>query len=149
MSARFLRGMLYVWTCLALSACALPGTRLAPIADRPIDLDARCRSIGQTGLRESSRLAVRASEVRELSWQIDGGPRGQCHFELDQFRQVRARPHIELLSRDGSGCKLMIWRDPRHIALSHAGCERICNGALLSDALPVLFDLDRGHCAAS
>jgi hypothetical protein len=148
-SARFWRTTLGAGTCLLLAGCALPGPGRAPIADRPIELDARCQSVGQTGLKESSRLAVQASAVRALSWQIDGGARGQCRFELDAFRQTRARPHIELVSREGSGCKLMIWRDPRHITLSHAGCDRLCSGALLADALPVIFDPARGGCAAS
>jgi hypothetical protein len=33
--------------------------------------------------------------------------------------------------------------------LSHAGCDRLCSGALLADALPVIFDPARGGCAAS
>jgi hypothetical protein len=148
-STRLRRIGLNAGLCLLLAGCALPGPTRLPIAERPIELDARCQSIGQTGLQESSRLAVQAGTVRALFWQVDGGARGQCRFELDAFRQTRARPHIELVSREGSGCKLMIWRDPRHITLSHAGCEQLCSGALLADALPVIFDPAQGGCAAS
>ena len=149
MSTRALRAAGLALAGVLLAGCAGPRGGLAPIADRPIQLDARCQSIGQTGLRESSRLLVQASSVGELSWAIDGEARGHCRFDLEAFRQTRARPHIELVARDGSGCTLMIWRDPRHITLSHAGCERRCSAALLADALPVLFDPERGSCAAS
>jgi len=138
----------YVGLIALLAGCASPGS-LRPIADRPITLDARCDGKGQTGLAESSRLKVTTSRVDALAWRIDGGPRGQCAFDLADFDQRRARPHIELVARNGSGCRLMIWRDPRHITLSHAGCERVCPAGLLTDALPILFDPARGGCAAS
>jgi hypothetical protein len=130
------------------AGCAHP-SGLRPIADRPITLDARCDGTGQTGLLETSRLQVATSSVRALAWRIEGGTRGRCEFELADFEQRRARPHIELAARNGSGCRLMIWRDPRHITLSHAGCEGVCPAGLLKDALPILFDPASGGCAAS
>jgi hypothetical protein len=90
-------------------------------------------------------------KVREIAlvWRIDGGSRGRCQFDFVDFEQRQARPHIELVARKASGCKLMIWRDPRHVTLSHAGCERVCPAAVLSDALPIIFDPASGGCAAS
>lgn len=149
MSERSLaRWFLWIGMAVLTVGCMQPAG-LRPIADRPITLDARCEGTGQTGLAESSRLRVEASRVHALSWRIDGGARGRCEFELADFEQKRARPHIELVSRNGSGCKLMVWRDPRHITLSHAGCERVCPSGLLTDALPILFDPASGGCAAS
>ncbi len=34
--------------------------------------------------------------------------RGQCHFNLRDFRQTKNAPHIELLSRSRGACKLLI-----------------------------------------
>ncbi len=148
MSGRSLfRWLLYFGLIVLTTGCIHP-VALRPIADRPITLDARCDGTGQTGLAEASRLKVTTSRVSALAWRIDGGPRGQCTFDLADFDQRRAQPHIELIARNGSGCRLMIWRDPRHITLSHAGCERVCPAGLLTDALPILFDPVSGGCAA-
>jgi len=133
----------------ALTAGCAPLGGLRPIADRPITLDARCDGTGQTGLVESARLQITGSRVQALAWRIDGGSRGRCQFDFVDFEQRQARPHIELVARKASGCKLMIWRDPRHVTLSHAGCERVCPAAVLSDALPIIFDPASGGCAAS
>jgi hypothetical protein len=90
----------------ALAGCA--GVAPAPIADRPIHLDARCEQQDINDFRERARLAVTDGTVRALSWQLWVGNRGTCRFELADFRQVQSRPHVELLARDGSDCKLMI-----------------------------------------
>lgn len=124
-------------------AAARPG----PIADRPIDLDGRCAQAEEDGFREDATLLVRANEVRAMSWQLWVGRRGSCRFEQADFRQVRSRPHIELLARDGSGCKLMVWQDPRRITLAHAGCQRRCTGGIYDQAWPVMFDPRSGACA--
>lgn len=149
MSLRSLNCFVLLSLVLAsVAGCTGPGP-LRPIAEQAVSLNGRCEGTGQTGLRESSALTVTANTVRALSWQVDGGPRGQCRFDLADFRQTRSRPHIELAARSGTGCRLMIWRDPRHITLSHAGCERQCPSGLLADALPVIFDPVSGGCAAS
>jgi hypothetical protein len=82
-----------------------------------------------------------------MSWQLWVGRRGSCRFEHADFRQVRSRPHIELLARDGSGCKLMVWQDPRRITLAHAGCQRRWSGGIYDQAWPVMFDPRSGACA--
>jgi hypothetical protein len=142
------RWVLSIGTAVLISGCGSVGG-LRPIEDRPITLDARCEGAGPSGLREASRLAVQTGRVQALSWTVDAGTRGRCSFELADFQQTRARPHIELLARNGSGCRLMIWRDPRHITLSHAQCEKVCPTALLIEALPVIFDPAAGGCASS
>jgi hypothetical protein len=129
-------------------AAPAPGpARPGPIADRPIDVDGRCAQTEEDGFREDATLLVRANEVRAMSWQLWVGRRGSCRFEHADFRQVRSRPHIELLARDGSGCKLMVWQDPRRITLAHAGCQRRCSGGIYDQAWPVMFDPRSGACA--
>lgn len=149
MSVRSLSLACSLIAALVLMAGCAPSRGLQPIADRPITLDARCDGTGPTGLVESARLHVTASRVQALAWRIDGGARGRCQFDFIDFDQRQARPHIELISRKAPSCKLMIWRDPRHVTLSHAGCERVCPAAVLSDALPIIFDPASGGCAAS
>jgi hypothetical protein len=118
-----------------------------PIPDSIIDLDARCMQSEDDGFREEASLRVRDNQVHAVSWQLWVGRRGSCRFDLADFRQVRSRPHIELLARDGSGCKLMVWQDPRRVTMAHAGCQRRCSGGIYEQAWPVMFDPRTGACA--
>jgi len=153
--ARALRAAPVAIVALALGACAmLPGgdrraasVRPTPIADRPIDLDGNCMQTDEAGFREQATLVVRDSVVHALSWRLWVGRRGQCSFEQADFRQTQRRPHIELLARDGSGCRLMVWQDPRRVTLAHGGCERYCTPGIYDEAWPVMFDARSGGCA--
>jgi len=143
------RAPLALAALMALTGCAgiRPAAAPAPIADRPIHLDARCEQRDVNDFREQARLSVADGTVRELSWQLWVGNRGACRFELADFRQVQSRPHVELLARDGSACKLMIWQDARRVTMGHAGCERRCSPGIADDAWPVMFDPRTGSCA--
>lgn len=133
----------------ALLASCAPGrgpVRPPPIADRPIDLAGRCAQTEADGFREEATLRVSANQVQALDWRLWVGRRGSCSFSLDQFRQTKARPHIELAARDGSACRLMVWQDPRRVTLAHAGCEARCTGGIYEEAWPVAFDPGTGGC---
>lgn len=121
--------------------------RPAPIAARAINLQGQCAQTEEDGFREQATLQVRDNVVQALAWQLWVGKRGSCRFEQAEFSQTRNAPHIELLARDGSGCKLMIWQDPRRVTLAHAGCERRCTPGIYDQAWPVMFDPDTGRCA--
>ncbi|HPU51710.1 MAG TPA: hypothetical protein PK359_09145 [Burkholderiaceae bacterium] len=121
--------------------------RPAPIADRRIDLNGQCKQAEEDGFREEASLLVRDNEVRSLAWQLWVGRKGSCRFDHADFQQTRSAPHIELMARDGSGCKLMVWQDPRRITLAHAGCQKRCSGGIYEQAWPVMFDPASGACA--
>jgi hypothetical protein len=133
-----------------LGSCAQlpsPFPRSTPIPDRPINLAGACSQTEEDGFRENARVSIADNEVRSLSWQLWVGKRGTCRFELADFRQTSRRPHIELQSRDGSGCKLFVWQDPRRITLAHEGCERRCTPGIYDKAWPVIFDPQTGQCS--
>ncbi len=121
--------------------------RPAPIADRPINLKGHCAQTEEDGYREQATLRVLDNQVQALSWQLWVGKRGSCSFELPEFRQTKARPHIELQANDGSACRLMVWQDPRRITLAHYGCARRCTPGIYDQAWPVMFDPGNGRCA--
>jgi len=140
--------------CLLLGACATPSapdrgapSPPAPIADRPIDLDGRCAQTDEAGFREEATLRVVDGVVQALSWQLWVGKRGSCSFAQAEFRQTQRRPHIELVARDGSGCRLLVWQDVRRVTLAHNGCERRCTPGVYEQAWPVMFDPRSGSCA--
>jgi len=135
-----------LWPLFALLAsCGMLST--TPIADRAIDLNGHCAQTDEAGYRENATLRVQGNAVQAMSWQVQVGRRGGCRFELGEFTQTRLRPHAELIARDGSGCKLMVWQEPRKISLAHAGCERHCTGGVYEDTYPVMFDPATGGCA--
>jgi hypothetical protein len=135
-----------------LAGCALapggaPSRPAPPIADRPIHLAGYCAQTEEDGFREQATLKVRDNVVQSLDWRLWVGSRGSCRFEQADFRQTRARPHIELAARDGSSCRLMVWQDPRRITLAHAGCQQRCTPGIYEQAMPVMFDPASGGCA--
>lgn len=136
---------------LALASCSstLPAQqRSKRIKDTgPITLLGRCEQTDSDGFREQARLDVKNGSVQGLNWQIWVGGKGSCRFDLSEFQQTRSRPHIELLARDRSGCKLLVYRDPRRVTLAHAGCERSCTNGVHEQAWPVMFNPRSGACA--
>jgi len=122
-------------------------SRPGRIAERAITLQGACAQTEVDGYRERATLKVRDNHVEALSWELHVGRRGSCSFEQVDFAQTRSRPHIELQARDGSGCRLMVWRDERRITLAHAGCAARCNPGIYDRAWPVMFDPTTGGCA--
>lgn len=151
-AARVARGAAIALAGALLASCGLmPDFRPAPptpIADRGIDLDGYCAQTEEDGFRERARLLVRDNRVQALSWEITIGRKGSCRFELAEFSQTKTRPHIELLARDGSGCRLMVWQEPRRITLAHSNCANRCVPRGIDDqAWPAMFDPRTGGCA--
>lgn len=132
---------------LALVGCAPMLPRSTPIPDAPIDLAGRCNQTEEDGFHERAQIDVRANQVQALFWRIDIGRKGHCQFELERFRQVQARPSIELIERSGGSCKLMVWQGQGRVTLAHAGCERYCTAGIYEQAWPVMFDASSGACA--
>ena len=126
---------------------ARPGDRSTPIPDRGISLNGRCIQTEEDGFREDATLTVRNNEVQSVAWQLWVGKRGSCTFRQADFRQTQSRPHIELSALDGSGCKLIVWQDPRRITLAHNGCQKRCSPGIYEEAWPVMFDPASGACA--
>ena len=124
-----------------------PRERATPIAPKVINLAAACKRTEEDGFREDALMDVQANEVRALKWKLWVSRRGSCEFNLVQFRQVRATPHIELQAIDVSQCKLLVWQDPRRVTLAHNRCEKYCTPGIYEQAWPVLFDPKSGACA--
>lgn len=147
-----LPAVLAVGAALLLASCgSLPGIGLpssTPIADRAIDLDGYCAQTELDGFGERAQLRVRDNRVQALAWEITVGRKGSCRFELAGFRQVKARPHIELLASDGSSCRLLVWQEPRRITLAHSNCASRCvPRGIEEQAWPAMFDPRTGGCA--
>lgn len=137
---------------VVLVACSGPGpsrtaTARASASSGPITLAGTCKQTENDGYTEDARVNVIRGKVTSLAWQIDIPKRGTCSFHDGQFRQTKSSPGVELLARDGSGCKLMMWSDKRRITLAHAGCASFCTPGSYGKAWPVMFNPRTGGCA--
>ncbi len=119
----------------------------APIADHKIDLAGSCTQTEEDGYREQATLTVRDNQVQNMAWQLWVGKKGTCKFDFADFAQTKTRPSIELNARNGSGCKLVIYQDPRRVTLGFAECQKYCTGGIYDEAYPVMFDPKTGGCA--
>ena len=124
-----------------------PTNRNTPIADKAINVAGQCSQTEADGFREQANLDVQANEVKALDWKLWVGKRGSCSFDGGEFSQTQRRPHIELLAKDGSQCKLMIWQTPERVTLAHANCQKRCTPGIYDDAWPVMFHPKTGVCA--
>ncbi|MCY1293890.1 hypothetical protein D9M70_431630 [compost metagenome] len=52
-------------------------------------------------------------------------------------------------TEEDSGCKLMVWQDPRRVTLAHANCQQRCTPGIYEQAWPVMFEPGSGGCAAT
>lgn len=129
---------------MTIGACA---SRPTPIAYHPITIDAHCTQREEDGFREDARLVIDDNRVRAIDWTLWVGQRGSCHFALDDFRQTREKPQVELTTRNGDGCRLFVWQEPGRVTLAHAACEAHCTAGIYEEAWPALFDPSSGGCA--
>ncbi len=116
-------------------------------AGRGISLSGRCKQTDHGGYTEDATVNVAGGKVTALDWKIRIPRRGTCRFDGRRFRQTKFAPSIELVARDGSGCKLLMWSDPRRVTLAHAGCAKFCTRGVYSKAWPVMFNPKSGRCA--
>lgn len=131
-----------------VAGCGSPARRAPPIADVRIDLDGQCSQTEDDGYREEARLLVRGNQVQALDWNVRVAGGGSCRFAMQDFRQTRTRPHIELAQRSGSACRLIVWQEPRGVTLAHTNCAEHCTPRGIDDkAWPVTFDARSGRCS--
>ncbi len=112
-----------------------------------ITLAGTCKQTESDGYAEDARVNVINGKVTALDWNILIPRRGTCHFEGARFRQTKSSPSIKMEARDGSGCNLMMWSDPRRVTLAHSGCAKFCTQGAYAKAWPVMFHPQTGRCA--
>lgn len=112
-----------------------------------ISMSGSCKQTEKDGYSEDATVNVTGGKVTSLSWKISVPKRGTCRFNASQFKQTKTSPSVELLARNGSGCKLLMWSDARRITLAHAGCAKFCTPGVYDKAWPVMFNPKNGRCA--
>ena len=170
-ATKFGRWLLLIALAFTLAACSVPGvfhkpapagtgTRTpggatvdlgrqgrAPAVKGAISMVGQCKQTEHDGYVEDATVRVDNGRVSTLDWRIVIPRRGTCRFESAQFRQTKTAPSVELLALNGSGCKLLMWGDPRRVTLAHAGCAKFCTPGAYDKAWPVMFNPKTGRCA--
>jgi hypothetical protein len=125
------------------------GTKAPPpaAASGGINLVGECKQKEIDGFEEDANVVVQNGRIRNLTWRMRIGRRGTCSFDGEDFRQTRMTPSIELKAKDGSGCRLLMWADPRRVTLAHNNCAKFCTAGVYDKAWPVMFDPGTGGCA--
>jgi hypothetical protein len=112
-----------------------------------INLVGECNQKEVDGFEEDANVVVQNGRIRNLTWRMRIGRRGTCSFDGEDFKQTRLTPSIELKAKDGSGCRLLMWADPRRVTLAHNNCAKFCTAGVYDKAWPVMFDPNTGGCA--
>ncbi len=168
-TARLMGWLTLALCCVLMAACSSLPERMRPQRTTPstsvpaksaparpaapslTDFSGHCQQVEDDGFGENARLQVRGGQVQDLDWAIKVGRKGQCQFNLADFRQTKSAPHIELKaigSGRRSSCKLLVYQETRRVTLAHSGCDAFCSKKGLSEeAWPVMFNPKTGRCA--
>lgn len=114
--------------------------------ERPIDLEMRCAAMDERHQTVQADVEIRNGEVRYLRARLTEPHGGACEFSLNDFRQTRRLPSIELEARKSS-CTLRLWEQGPQVFLSYRECERHCSPpTAFAQVLPTIFDRRVGRC---
>ncbi|WP_374489559.1 hypothetical protein [Zoogloea sp.] len=164
-----LRTRLICLLALGLAACATPQAPVAPAARNPeapatvpgaspelgrptkpmpirtFSVRTECSFRDETGNFGDAQVDVDESRVKALKVNLTLPRRGQCHFDLAQFRQTRFLPSVELA---GPGkCRIHMWEQQSQISVAFDGCHSMCSPASAHDYVwPLLIDQATGQC---
>ncbi len=127
-------------------AAPLPEVKaIAPPAGG-LNLRAECNARDETGYVESIKLAVVGGQVGLLEAKFDVPRRGSCQFQLADFRQTRATPHVELQSSSGSACTVRMWQQADRFTVAFSDCHEKCTRGAFDYVWPVELNAADGTC---
>lgn len=126
---------------------ARPLRKPAPIPDRALNIRADCTSRDEHGYVEAIKLAVANGRVSQLDARIAVPKRGSCSFQLADFRQTRAAPHVELVARSGSKCATRMWHQQDRFTVAFSDCPEMCTPRSAADYIwTIELRLPDGAC---
>lgn len=124
----------------------LANRRLAPIPDRPIDVDTRCAFKDPTGYRGQLKLSVKKADVRQFDAEINVPRKGTCRFSLKGFRQTHTVP-VVALNNDRDACTVRMWEQGNQVTVAFRDCQARCSGESFDYLWPILVDTKTGRCS--
>lgn len=117
-----------------------------PIPTRALNVRADCVFRDETGYNGMMKLAVAQARVESFQANVNIPGRGNCRFDLKDFRQTRDLPNVELKHlRDH--CIVRMWEQGERVTVAFQQCQKMCAGTAWEGLWPILTDTRDGSCA--
>lgn len=123
----------------------LAGRTIKPIQVRPLNVKANCSFRDPDGYGGRLDLLVKESRVERLQAVVEVPRRGNCAFDLKDFRQTASEPAV-VLSAAGSSCLVRLWEQEGRVTVAFNGCRDRCEGGSFEYVWPILVDAGTGRC---
>ena len=117
-----------------------------PIPTRPLNVKADCIFRDEAGYSGSMKLAIEQARVRSFEASINVPRRGNCSFDLKDFRQTRDLPNVEL-NHLRDRCIVRVWEQGERVTVAFQHCQKMCTGNAWEGLWPILTDTRDGTCA--
>lgn len=131
------------------TATAVPVPRKkkpGPIPTRPLNVKADCIFRDETGYSGTMKLAIEHARVQSFQASINVPRRGNCQFDLKNFRQTRELPNV-VLSHLRDRCIVHVWEQGERVTVAFQQCQKMCSGDAWEGLWPILTDTRDGSCA--
>lgn len=117
-----------------------------PIPTRPLNVKADCVFRDETGYGGTMKLAIEQARVQSFQASVSIPRRGNCKFDLKNFRQTREMPNVTL-SHLSDRCIVHVWEQGDRITVAFQQCQKMCSGDAWEGLWPILTDTRDGSCA--
>ena len=124
----------------------LAGRKIKPLPVKPITVKADCSFRDPTGYGGRLNLHVESSRVRQLQADLQVPKRGNCTFDLKDFRQTANEPAVTLAAASGR-CVVHLWEQEGRITVAFNSCKDRCQGDSFDYVWPILVNPKSGSCS--
>ena len=120
-------------------------TKRGPLPVRALNVRSDCSFKDETGYNRAMKLRVVSGLVQEFNATVNHPKHGSCNFALDEFRQIKDLPIVELKG-ERSKCTVRMWEQGRQVAVAFSACNANCTGRAVDYLWPILADAYNGTC---
>lgn len=117
-----------------------------PIPTRPLNVKADCIFRDETGYGGTMKLAIEQARVLSFQASVSIPRRGNCKFDLKNFRQTREMPNV-MLNHLHDRCIVHVWEQGERVTVAFQQCQKMCSGDAWEGLWPILIDTRDGSCA--
>lgn len=131
----------------AMAASPVPKKKKpGPIPTRPLNVKADCIFRDETGYGGTMKLAVENARVESFQASVNIPRRGNCQFDLRNFRQTRELPNV-MLNHLRDRCIVHVWEQGERVTVAFQQCQKMCSGSAWEGLWPILTNTRDGSCA--
>lgn len=116
-----------------------------PLPIRALNVRSDCSFKDETGYNGAMKLRVVSGLVQEFNAMVNHPKHGTCRFALEEFRQVKDLPIVELKG-ERTRCTVRMWEQGRQVAIAFSSCNSNCTGRAVDYLWPILADAYNGTC---